>query len=173
MSDKIIILLADDDAGFQEIVGTALKRNGFIIAEAHDGVEAIEKAMNLKPQLIIMDINMPNESGTEAVLDLVRNPETKDMKVIFLSSMKDPWPKVEGEASEVAKEIGVRELLNKTDDLDVIIAKVKEVLRAPAKQETPPPPPTCSTCSTNSTPPAQSITTANSTKSCPRRTTKN
>jgi CheY-like chemotaxis protein len=46
-----LILVADDDVGFQEILATKLKRNGFLVAEAHDGAETVEKAKNLLPDL--------------------------------------------------------------------------------------------------------------------------
>ena len=129
MRDAPVILIADDDVGFQEIVATTLKRNGFLVAEAHDGKEAVEKAVNLKPDLIIMDLNMPGENGTEAILDIEQNPETKDMKIIFLTSETDPWPALKGEAKDVAKEIGAREFLNKADDLSKIVERVKELLK--------------------------------------------
>lgn len=132
MRSNPLILIADDDLGFLEIVCTALKRNGFLVAEAHDGTEAVQKAVNLHPDLILMDINMPGEGGTEAILDLKKNPESKDIKVIFLTSETEPWPafkKGKDEASEVAKELGATEFLNKTKDLDKIIEKVKESLK--------------------------------------------
>jgi len=129
MRDAPVILIADDDVGFQEIVATTLKRNGFLVAEAHDGKEAVEKAINLKPNLILMDLNMPGENGTEAILDIEQNPETKDIKIVYLTSETNPWPDVKGDAKEVAKEIGAKELLNKGDDLSKIVERVKELIK--------------------------------------------
>ena len=131
MRNAPLILIADDELGFLEILGAKLKRNGFLIAEAHDGKEAVEKALNLKPELIVMDINMPNENGTEAVLDIVRNPETKNAKIIFFTSMKDPWPAFKKDSPQVAKELGAAEFLNKSEDLDKIVEKVKNLLKKP------------------------------------------
>lgn len=122
-------MVVDDDVGFQEIVSTKLKRNGFLVAEAHDGKEAVEKAVNLKPDLILMDIAMPTESGTEAVLDLMENPETKQIKIVFLTSMADPWPEVKAETKKIAHEIGATEFINKGEDLDMMMEKIKEYLR--------------------------------------------
>ena len=124
-----VILIADDDHGFQEIVGTKLKRNGFLIAEAHDGTEAVEKAGNLEPDLILMDINMPGENGTEAVLDVLKNPETKDIKIVFLTNQADPWPALKGETQKTAQELGAAGFMNKTEDIDIIIEKVKDLLK--------------------------------------------
>ncbi len=128
MHNPPVILIADDDVGFQEIVGTKLKRNGFFLAEAHDGTEAVAKAKTLSPDLILMDINMPGESGTEAVLDLMQNPETNKIKIIFLTNQTDPWPAVKAETKKIAQELGTTEFMNKTEDLDIIAEKVKAVL---------------------------------------------
>ncbi len=116
MRDAPLILIADDDAGFQEIVSTKLKRSGFLVAEAHDGKEAVEKTKNLKPDLILMDLNMPGESGTEAVLDIKKDPETKDVKIVFLTSQADPWPALKTDAPHVAHAIGAADFINKSED---------------------------------------------------------
>ncbi len=131
MHNPPVILIADDDVGFQEIIGTKLKRNGFLVAEAHDGAETVEKAANLRPDLILMDINMPGESGTEAVLDLMQNPETKNLKVVFLTNQADPWPALKTETKKVAHDLGATDFINKTEDLGDILEKVKGYLTVP------------------------------------------
>jgi len=130
MRPSPLILVADDDAGFQEIIASKLKRSGYLIAEAHDGKEAVEKAANLHPELILMDINMPGENGTEAVLDLLKDPETKDIKIAFLTSQADPWPALKGETEKAARELGASAFINKGEDLDLIADKVKEILKS-------------------------------------------
>ena len=130
MRSAPLILVVDDDSGFQEIIASKLKRSGFLIAEAHDGIEAIDKAVNLHPDLVLMDINMPGENGTEAVLDLLKNQETKDIKIAFLTSQTDPWPAAKGGAEGLAKELGARKFINKSEDLDEIASKVKEILKS-------------------------------------------
>jgi len=129
MRDSSLILIADDDQGFQEILGAKLKRNGFLVSEAHDGKQAVEKAANLHPDLIIMDINMPNESGTEAVLDVKNNPETKDIKIVFFTGAKDPWPAFKDKNPEGAKAVGADDFINKSEDLDKIMEKIKLFLK--------------------------------------------
>jgi CheY-like chemotaxis protein len=137
MHNPPVILIADDDHGFQEIIGTKLKRNGFLVAEAHDGKEAVEKADNLEPDLILMDINMPGESGTEAVLDIKKNIANKDVKILFLTSETNPWPalKKDGEEAqknenkEVASELGASNFISKSEDVSVIVDLVKQALK--------------------------------------------
>jgi len=128
MRSTPLILIADDEPGFQEIIASKLKRNGFLIAEAHSGSEAVEKAANLRPDLILMDVNMPGENGTEAVLDLLKNPDTKDIKIVFLTTMNEPWPGVKSDVQKFAHEIGAAGYINKTEDLEIIAEKVRAAL---------------------------------------------
>jgi CheY-like chemotaxis protein len=81
-----------------------------------------------------MDINMPNENGTEAALDILQNPATRGTRVVFLSTMKDPWPGVETDLAKVAHELGAIEFIDKSSDLDKIGERVKGFLDEAAKQ---------------------------------------
>lgn len=128
MKSPPLILIADDDADFKEILSAKLLAAGYQIAEAKDGAEAITKAKSLIPDLVIMDIQMPNVNGTEAVVELKNTPETKDVKIIFFSSMIYPWPGVKGKNPEFAQELGAVTFINKSAELDTILAKVKEIL---------------------------------------------
>lgn len=73
-------LLVVDDAPFIiEIIRHILKNSAYeIIAEAHNGLEAIEMAKNLRPEIILMDLIMPHKSGIDAAKDILKLlPETK------------------------------------------------------------------------------------------------
>ena len=122
------ILIADDDADFKEILSAKLLAAGYEIAEAKDGAEAVTKARNLHPSLVIMDIQMPGVNGTEAVLELKSDPETKDIKMVFFSNLVYPWPAATKDNPEFAKELGAVTFLKKSDDLDEVVAKVKELV---------------------------------------------
>lgn len=128
MHNPPLILIADDSPDFQEIAGEKLKANGFVVAFANDGKQAVERAATLHPDLIIMDINMPNENGTEAVLDIVRNPATKDTKIVFFTNLADPWPAIKGKNEKLAEELGAAEFLKKDADLDQIVSDIKRIL---------------------------------------------
>lgn len=123
-----VILIADDSPDFRAILGEKLKASGFLVTEAKDGAEAVARAKNLHPDLVIMDIQMPNENGTEAVLDIKQNPETKDVKIVFFTSMENPWPGIKARSPAVAKEIGATDFIRKSDDLDVMVKKIKGFL---------------------------------------------
>src|SRR5574338_692235 len=120
MKNPPLILIADDDADFKEILSAKLLASGFQIAEAKDGQEAIQKAKSLIPDLVIMDIQMPNVNGTEAVLEIKSTPETKDIKIVFFSNLLYPWPGVKKENDKFASELGAGTFLKKSDELDAI-----------------------------------------------------
>ncbi len=128
MKNPPLILIADDDADFKEIVSAKLLSFGYQIAEAKDGAEAITKAKSLIPDLIIMDIQMPNVNGTEAVLEIKQDPQLKDAKIVFFSSLIYPWPGVKESNPDFAKELGAVTFLKKSDELDKIATTIKGLL---------------------------------------------
>ncbi|GAV21955.1 response regulator [Carboxydothermus pertinax] len=64
------VLVADDQPGIRMLLRIILEQMGFGVIEAKNGQEAIEKALNLKPGLIIMDMRMPYKSGDEAIKEI-------------------------------------------------------------------------------------------------------
>lgn len=128
MRDRPLILVVDDEVTFLEIMSEALLASGFDAAVAHDGKEGIEQAEKLLPDLVLMDIHMPGGTGTDAALAIKQNPRTKDVKVAFLTSLKEPWPAVQADHEKLSKALGMEDFLEKTDDLSKTIAKVREIL---------------------------------------------
>lgn len=131
MREHPLILIADDDPDFKEILSATLLSSQYEIAEASDGAEAITKAKSLLPDLVIMDIQMPNVNGTEAVLELKHTPETKNTKIIFFSSLIYPWPGIKSENPQFAQELGAVTFLKKSDDLALIVSTIKNLLNTP------------------------------------------
>lgn len=165
MKNPPLILIADDDADFKEILSAKLLASGYEIAEASDGAQAVTKAKSLIPDLVIMDIQMPNVNGTEAVLELKHSPETKDVKIIFFSSLIYPWPGVKSDNPQFAQELGAITFLKKSDELEKIIATVKGLLTgtapasaAPAPSPTVPPAPAAPPAQTPVPPPTPTPT---------------
>ncbi|MDO8537153.1 MAG: hypothetical protein Q7R94_02820, partial [bacterium] len=84
-------------------------------------------------------INMPpGPSGVDVALELKAAPETKNLKIVFLSGFDNPWPAFTGEKSEVSKELGMEDFFVKTKDLSELVTKVKDVL---SRTQTIPQPP--------------------------------
>jgi two-component system chemotaxis response regulator CheY len=129
MLGQSLILIVDDEANFREIFGAKLSADGYRIETAENGQIGIEKAKALKPDLILMDVNMPVMDGVSAVLQLRENPETKDVKVAFLTSLGDPQADMQDQNKKFSQDIGAKGYLKKTDDLNTLSARVKEFLQ--------------------------------------------
>lgn len=80
------ILVADDNQQIRMLVGAALRSLGHQLLEAVDGESAVETAVREKPDLVLLDVNMPKLSGFEVLGFLRRRPETADIKVIMLTT---------------------------------------------------------------------------------------
>jgi diguanylate cyclase (GGDEF)-like protein len=87
-SNKIKILIADDAEIINHIIKAKLEETKYKFFYARDGIEAVSKCRDLKPDLIILDLLMPKMSGFEVCSVLKKDNNTKNIKIIILSSMK-------------------------------------------------------------------------------------
>lgn len=121
-----LLLLVDDEKDMLSVYQTKLQAAGFRVVTASDGAEAIKTAMEKHPALILMDMRMPVMNGIEAEMKLKENPETKDIKVVFLTAFSDPNnPDLD---KEKAREIGAIDFLQKGIGLDELVKKVRGYL---------------------------------------------
>lgn len=81
------ILVVDDERKIRELLQLRLTNEGYQVIQAANGEEGIEQARHNAPDLIIMDVMMPKMDGAEAVSILKNDPATKNIPVIFLTSM--------------------------------------------------------------------------------------
>ncbi len=80
------ILVVDDEENIRKLVNYNLLLDGYDVAMAVDGKEGLEKAISEKPDLILLDIMMPEIDGLEVCSRLKKNPETRDIPVFMLSA---------------------------------------------------------------------------------------
>lgn len=80
------ILIADDDPIIIKLLQVNLELDGYEVVTAEDGVEAVERAIETKPDLVILDIMMPRMDGWTALQELKRQPETAKAPVVLLSA---------------------------------------------------------------------------------------
>ena len=121
---KIRILIVDDDTTSRYILTKILSEAGYAIKEAAYGKEALKKAEIEKPNLIILDINLPDINGYEVCKQLKLSPITQFIPILFISSYytkNEDW--VNG------LECGADNYLIKPIDSHVLIAIVKSMLR--------------------------------------------
>jgi len=128
MNNPPLVLIVDDEPDFREIFSTKLKEKGYGIEVAENGEEGFEMAKRIKPDLILMDMEMPVLNGAGSVLKLRSDPATKDIKVVFLTNYGDPRVEMRDADVHFSKEIGASDYLRKTDDLGRIADKVKSFL---------------------------------------------
>ena len=119
------VLVVDDDQNLRKILVEKLKISGFDTESAPDGREGLDKALEWHPDLILLDILMPNISGWE-MLKMLRGDEWgKNARVIMLTMVEDV------DAIARAMQDGSFTYLIKTDHtMDSIIEKVQENLRS-------------------------------------------
>ncbi len=117
-SDKKNILIVDDVPLNRKTISGHLSSEGYHVSEAENGSAAVEKAA-LQPDLILLDILMPEMDGIEVCRKLKSNPATKSIPVIFLSALKDTSTKTKG------FEAGGVDYVNKPVDPRELTARVK------------------------------------------------
>jgi DNA-binding response OmpR family regulator len=86
MAGKRRVLVADDDPSLIRLISTTLGTDDFDLLQAGDGQEALEVARRQRPDLILLDINMPRLDGFQVCQALKQDPETAGIKVVVLSA---------------------------------------------------------------------------------------
>jgi len=114
------ILIVDDDLHMQEVLSLYLQKNGFIVFTADDGLSALSIVEEEVPELIILDVMMPNLDGFELCQYIRRKT---DVPILFFSSMVEDSDKVLGLG------VGGDDYIEKSTSLSVVVAKVKAHLR--------------------------------------------
>ena len=80
------VLLADDDSALRRLVSATLGTQDFELLQAIDGEEALTLAREQRPELILLDVNMPRMDGFEVCTLLKADPATADIKVVMLTA---------------------------------------------------------------------------------------
>ncbi|AKM78149.1 MAG: Response regulator receiver modulated diguanylate cyclase [Candidatus Wolfebacteria bacterium GW2011_GWE1_48_7] len=128
MDTKKVVLVVDDVPEIIEVITTVLSRDNIESIVATSGHEGIDMAKKHKPNLILLDFKMPDMDGAETLQKLRQDPETKDIKVIFLTAFGD-IKKLEMEMEpEHAAVIGNTPVLQKGGDIGVLRDTIRKYL---------------------------------------------
>ncbi len=119
----IKILLVDDEQDILEIVGYNLTQEGYKIVTASNGKEAIAVAKKERPQLIIMDVMMPEMDGMEACENIRKIPELSNIIITFLTARSEDYSQVAG------FDAGADDYIAKPIKPKLLVSKVKALLR--------------------------------------------
>jgi len=119
----IKILLVDDEPDILEIVSYNLSAEGYEVFTAKNGVEAVAKAKKKLPQLIILDVMMPEMDGIEACEIMRNTPELENAIITFLTARGEDYSQVAG------FDAGADDYITKPIKPKVLVSKVKALLR--------------------------------------------
>ncbi len=121
-----LVLLIDDEQDFLEIMSTKLQAVGLSVETALDGEEGLAKIKALKPDLVVLDMAMPGMTGADMILKVKDDPEIKNTKVVFLSSVGIPAKRVQD--LQHAMSIGAVGYMEKTADLNKNVSEILSYL---------------------------------------------
>lgn len=117
-----LVLVVDDYADAREMYVESLLVLGFRVAEASNGVEAVEKARGLAPDAILMDLSLPGIDGWEATRRIKADPATRHIPIVAMTGHAP------GHAADRARQAGCDRLLIKPALPDKVMAEVRQLL---------------------------------------------
>lgn len=117
------ILIVDDEPDIVEFISYNLKGKGYLISTARDGVEAIRKAKDFRPDLILLDIMMPNKDGIQTIKELRMMPEFEETAIIFLTALSDEKSEIEG------LKVGADDYIAKPIKPELLATRIRTALR--------------------------------------------
>jgi len=122
MSDNKTVLIVDDEQDIVETLRFMLETEGINCLTAHDGEEALNKAKNEKPDLIILDVMLPKINGYKVSRLLKFDRKYKDIPILMVTARSQDEDKI------IGQDTGADEYITKPFDLDNVINMVKKYL---------------------------------------------
>ena len=124
------ILIVDDEPQIRRVLLTTLTSEGYAVVEAKSGDEALEKMRSERPDLVLLDTNMPGMSGLEACREIRR---TSDVPIIMVTVRNTERDKVK------ALDAGADDYVVKPFGNEELMARIRAALRRSAPVDSPPP----------------------------------
>ena len=126
---KSKILIVDDEAGVIDVMGAILEHQGFTAESAVDGLEGLEKARELSPDLVLLDVSMPRMDGLETCRRLKSDSATMGIPVVMFTSSKDRESRIN------ALKAGANDFLSKPVDGTELVVRVTNLLKVKKYQD--------------------------------------
>jgi two-component system alkaline phosphatase synthesis response regulator PhoP len=123
------VLIADDEPDIIEILKYNLVKEGYQVVTAIDGNDALAKAQQTNPDLIVLDMMMPGKSGMEVCEILRSQPQFKETLIMFLTALSDEATQIKGLST------GADDYVSKPVSPNIFITKVQSLLRRAKKEE--------------------------------------
>ncbi len=131
MSDKpkIKVLVVDDQPDIVDLLTYNLKKEGYDVESAEDGNKAVKVASKFLPDVILLDIMMPNQDGVETCRQLRELPELKSTFIIFLTARSEEYSEV------AAFDVGADDYITKPIKPRALMSRIAALFRRESKKE--------------------------------------
>jgi two-component system alkaline phosphatase synthesis response regulator PhoP len=121
------ILLVDDDPDFVEAVSLILKPKKFDVVTAYNGIEGLRKATSEKPDLIVLDVMMPEKDGYAVCKELKSNPQLHHIPVLLLTAVASHIPTTRY-TQEMGLETEADDYLDKPVEPNMLVKRIESLL---------------------------------------------
>ncbi len=118
-----IVLIVEDEIFLANLLSLRFRKEGFVVAQAFDGVEALKQLERDRPDIVLLDLILPQKNGFEVLESISQNPQLKNIPVIIVSNL--------GQDSDVArgKSLGAIDYYVKARlSIDELVGKVRTLL---------------------------------------------
>jgi two-component system, OmpR family, alkaline phosphatase synthesis response regulator PhoP len=122
-NEEYRILLVDDEPDIIEFISYNLKKEGFAVSTATNGIDAVKAASDIKPHLIILDVMMPGMDGIETCEQIKAKPELRDTLVAFLTARGEDYSQIAG------FEAGADDYITKPVKPKVLVSRIRALLK--------------------------------------------
>jgi CheY-like chemotaxis protein len=123
--DKKTVLVVDDDPDARDFLTTVLEDNGFATVSAEDGTEALQRIEEKLPDLVALDISMPEKSGVAVYRALKENEQLKNIPVIIITGISEDFKKFISSRRQVPPPEGY---ISKPVDSPQLVSMVRDLL---------------------------------------------
>lgn len=131
MSDKpkVKVLVVDDEPDIVDLLTYNLKKEGYEVESAEDGIKAVKLANKFVPDVILLDIMMPNQDGVETCRQMREIPELKNAFIIFLTARSEEYSEV------AAFDVGADDYITKPIKPRALMSRIAALFRRESKKE--------------------------------------
>ncbi|MCH7409146.1 response regulator transcription factor [Belliella sp. DSM 111904] len=126
---KVKVLVVDDEPDIVEILSYNLNKEGYDVATAEDGIKAVKTAAKFIPDVILLDIMMPQQDGVETCRQIREIPELKNTFIIFLTARSEEYSEV------AAFDVGADDYITKPIKPRALMSRIAALFRREAKKE--------------------------------------
>jgi len=126
---KTRVLVVDDEPDIIDLLKYNLEKEGYEVETASDGIKAVKAAVKFKPDVILLDIMMPNQDGVETCRQIRDIPELKGTFIIFLTARSEEYSEV------AAFDVGADDYITKPIKPRALLSRIAALFRRESKKE--------------------------------------